>query len=122
MVLPTPTIVDELHRVLRQHGCTGVTSIGSGGRLDLERQLARHASSPRINAIDMLDPAIVVDEDVTYTQTLNCWDAPVVGKEDAMLFCWGTNAPWQTYVERHQGCVLQTPAYAFVCLEGTGGG
>lgn len=93
MVLPTPELVEELHRVLAKHNCSGITSIGSGGRLDFERQLARHPSNPRIKAIDMLEPTIVVDEDVVYTQTLNCWEAPAVGKEDVMLFCWGTTIP-----------------------------
>eukprot|EP00729_Bicosta_minor_P031512 gene31512-9124_t len=54
MVLPTPELVEELHRVLAKHNCSGITSIGSGGRLDFERQLARHPSNPRIKAIDML--------------------------------------------------------------------
>ena len=40
MVLPTPELVSNLILTLANNSLSGVVSIGSGGRLDLERTLA----------------------------------------------------------------------------------
>mmetsp|Transcript_26447 Transcript_26447/g.79448 ORF Transcript_26447/g.79448 Transcript_26447/m.79448 type:complete len:97 (+) Transcript_26447:46-336(+) len=44
MVLPTAEVLCALTSQLAKFHCSAVVSIGSGGRLDVERALAAHAS------------------------------------------------------------------------------
>ena len=60
----------------------------------------------QVEAIDVLDKAWVVDEHVVYTQATNSCDAVCVPAGTALLFCWGTHAPWQQYLRKFRGNIL----------------
>ena len=42
-----------------------------------------------------------VTEHVKYTEVDNHWDRPEIAPGAALMFCWGTLAPWKAYVEAH---------------------
>jgi hypothetical protein len=117
-VLPDKIVVDALITQLRAHSCDRIVSIGSGGRLDLERALVESwrmsgrggrggPSSPQslqVTAVDMLDPHDVVDEGVQYVAAkTSCSAATAVGRSAALMVCWGTTAPWKMYIEAMEG-------------------
>jgi hypothetical protein len=83
---------------------TNIERLDHAGRLDLERALASPPSHLQVAAIDMLDPSIVVvDQAVTYEQVLDYWNADPVPPNAALMFCWGTKAPWEVYVQNCEG-------------------
>ena len=95
----------DVGRTLARRRCGALASIGCGGRLDLERTLAMQFNL-RIDAYDILDPRWVVDEGITYNQVHNSHDAVAVPPPAALLFCWGTHAPWRAYLEAYKGNTL----------------
>eukprot|EP00041_Stephanoeca_diplocostata_P022126 m.524446 g.524446 ORF g.524446 m.524446 type:complete len:173 (-) comp21988_c0_seq6:1946-2464(-) len=91
MVPPLPAILDHIVYLLESNGCDAIFSIGSGGRLDLERAVA---SVPRaqihVVAVDTVPTCDVVDEGVTYVEMTCGGDTYPVPPSAALLFCWGS--------------------------------
>lgn len=118
MVLPTEALVAKLTAVLRAANATSLLSVGSGGRLDLERCVGdtmrgccrRQTTGGEADtadegfnlaAVDMVPSGEAVTEGVQYTEVDNHWDRPEIAPGAALMFCWGTLAPWKAYVEAH---------------------
>lgn len=106
MVFPTPELVKTIAKHLQDCKVIGATSIGCGQGL-LEFLLSEYFKD--VVGVDVQEQSEVqqfVLEKMHYRQVTRQGEVVNVPSNHALIFCWGTRAPWQEYIKKYNGNCL----------------